>query len=300
MTIDKAQKGALLALTGALFWGIMGIASQYLMQDKEIPAWWIMNMRMITAGPILLLADAKSHRDDFFAPWEKEKSALHLIFFAFVTLLSVQYIYLMAVYYINAAIATVFIGTEPIIILLWVCLRQRRRPKGYEALCCAASALGVALIATHGDFTSLSISTMGLIFGFLLAISGAIYTAQPEYLMRNYRPANVVGWGLFLSGVAMLPFVQPWNLPAGVDMSVWLVLVYMIVCGTALAFWMFLSSLQYIKPHIASIYEMMEPLSAVVLSLLVFDIVFGIPEVLGSILILAPVIILAVKKEAGE
>ena len=48
------SKGAFLAITGSLLWGIMGVACQYLLQDKGISAIWLVNMRMFFAGIILL------------------------------------------------------------------------------------------------------------------------------------------------------------------------------------------------------------------------------------------------------
>lgn len=292
------HKGAVLALSGSLLWGIMGIACQYLMQDRHIPVWWLMCMRMIFAGGLLLVVDRLIYRSDMLAPWRQRGSAVQMVIFTYVTLLCVQFAYLQAVQHINAATATVFIGGEPIVILLWVYLRRWQLPKGFELACCISTGIGVALIATHGDFGSLAISPEGLMWGLSLPLAGAVYTAQPSSLMRRFRPSCVVGWGLFLCGITLMPFVQPWNVPEGMDLQAALVLVYTIVFGTAIAFWLFLSSLRFIRPHIASVYEMLEPLSAVILSIALFDIIFGWPELLGSVLILAPVVLLALKKES--
>ena len=63
------SRGAFLAITGSLLWGIMGVACQYLLQDKGISAIWLVNMRMFFAGIILLLADYFIYRKDFLAVW---------------------------------------------------------------------------------------------------------------------------------------------------------------------------------------------------------------------------------------
>lgn len=293
----QTGRGLWLASLGALLWGGMGIACQYLLQDRGVPGWWLMSVRMLLAGALLLGVDYHRHGRDFFAPWQSGRSCAELLIFTFITLLGVQYAYMQSVYYINAATATVFIGAEPMVLVLWVCLRERRRPSLFELCCCFSVALGVLLMATRGDLTSLAIGKDGLLWGGILMLMGTVYTAQPAYLMQHFRPANVVGWGLLTGGLVTAPWLRPWQVPLDLDLPALLALGYVVVLGTAVAFWSFLSSLQYLKPHIAGVIEMLEPLSAVLLSLAFFDIVFGLPEFAGSVLILAPVAALAVRKE---
>ena len=291
------SRGAFLAITGSLLWGIMGVACQYLLQDKGISAIWLVNMRMFFAGIILLLADFFIYRKDFLAVWSGSKNITQMLIFSFITIMSVQLLYLLSVQNMNVAMATVFVSLAPIMTLLWVCIRARKLPKRFEAVCCTSAVLGSIIMATHGEFTSLSVSGIGILYGITLPFAGVIYTIQPAYLMKKYRPSNVTGWGLFIGGCALLPFIEPWNVPSDLDVYAWSAIIYTIVFGTAIAFWTFLASLKYLEPHIAGIYELLEPLSAIILGVWLLDVIFEVPEWIGTTLIMVPVIYLSLYRK---
>ena len=105
----------------------------------------------------------------------------------------------------------------------------------------------------------------------------------------------MTGWGLLLTGSVLLPIVQPWTITETVEMDTFTILnvVYTVLFGTAIAFWTFLASLQYIKPQIAAIYELVEPVSAILLSVWLLDVLYQMPEFLGTMMILCPVLYLS-------
>lgn len=294
--LSNGKKGAILAISGSILWGIMGAVCQHLLQGKGVSALWLVNMRMFFAGMLLLLMDYAIYRKDFFAVWRGTKNVVQMLVFSFVTIMAVQFTYLSAVNHMNAAMATVFVSLAPIATIMWVCIREHHLPFFSELICCLMAVLGAVIMATHGDFTSLAVSETGLWWGLALPFAGVVYTCQPGYLMQNYRPSNVTGWGLFLGGLVLLPLVRPWEMTVEPDMDLVLSTAYTIVFGTAVAFWTFLASLQYIKPHIAAIYELVEPLSAILLSVWLLGVLFEGPEMLGTAMIIAPVIYLSLWK----
>ena len=295
LDVSPGKKGAILAITGSILWGIMGVTCQYLVQNKGLPAMWVVTIRMFFAGVVLLLADFFIYKKNFFAPWKGRKNVIQMLIFSFITLMWVQYVYLSAVRHMNAAMATVFVSLAPIATILWMSLRSKSVPKFYEILCCISAVTGAVVMATHGDMTTLSVSEEGIIYGIMLPIFGVIYTVQPGYLMKNFRPSNVTGWGLLLAGFVLLPIVQPWTITETVEMDTFTILnvVYTVLFGTAIAFWTFLASLQYIKPQIAAIYELVEPVSAILLSVWLLDVLYQMPEFLGTMMILCPVLYLS-------
>lgn len=294
--LSDGKKGAVLALSGSILWGIMGAVCQHLLQGKGVSALWLVNMRMFFAGILLLLMDYAIYRKAFFEVWYGTRNVVQMLVFSFVTIMAVQFTYLSAVDYMNAAMATVFVSLAPIATIIWVCIREHHLPFLSEFICCLMAVLGAVIMATHGDFTSLAVSETGLLWGLALPFAGVVYTCQPAYLMKNYRPSNVTGWGLFLGGLVLLPLIRPWELPVEPDMDLLVSTAYTIVFGTAIAFWTFLASLQYIKPHIAAIYELVEPLSAILLSVWLLGVLFEGPEMLGTAMIIAPVIYLSLGK----
>lgn len=293
LNLSPEKKGAVLALTGSVLWGIMGVTSQYLLQNKGFSSIWVVNIRMFFAGIVLLLSDYFMYKKDFFAVWHGRKNILQMLVFSFITIMWVQYAYLTSVEYMNAAMATVFVSLAPIATILWMALRSRRLPQLHEAICCISAVTGAAVMATHGDMTTLSVSEEGLIWGIMLPIAGVVYTVQPGYLMKSFRPSNVIGWGLLLGGTLLLPIVQPWTTDIEMDAFTVFNVAYTVLGGTAIAFWTFLASLQYIKPHIAAIYELIEPVSAILLSVWLLGVVYELPEFIGTVMILCPVVYLS-------
>lgn len=99
-------------------------------------------------------------------------------------MLGTQYTYFSAIQYSNAAIATVLTYFGPTLVLIFMCLKERRKPLKYEIVSILLSSFGVFLLATHGDVTSLQISFKALVWGLLSALSVVIYTVQPEKLLK--------------------------------------------------------------------------------------------------------------------
>ena len=72
-----------------------------------------------------------------------------------------------------------------------------------------------------------------------------------------------------------------------------MIFFYVILFGSVLAFWFYLGSTKYIQPGEAGVLASVEPLTAIVLSVLLLGSSFGWLDFLGSACILLTVFILA-------
>src|SRR5699024_12133102 len=77
----------------------------------------------------------------------------------------VQYTFMVAIGYGNAAIATVLQCTGPIYIILYAVMKKYRPWTKTEAFIIGAMIIGVTLIATNGNLTNLAVSPVALMFG---------------------------------------------------------------------------------------------------------------------------------------
>jgi drug/metabolite transporter (DMT)-like permease len=75
------------------------------------------------------------------------------------------------------------------------------------------------------------------------------------------------------------------------------VLGFTIVFGTTLAFWMFIKSLEYLEAKETILLGTVEPLTAVVSSVIWLNLSFGFWQVVGMILILILVVYLSLAKK---
>ena len=71
-------------------------------------------------------------------------------------------------------------------ILVYLCIRNRRRPKIYEVVALFCSMFGTFILATHGNPSELAILPQALFWGMVAAAALVVYTLQPAYLMKKY------------------------------------------------------------------------------------------------------------------
>lgn len=85
--------------------------------------------------------------------------------------------------------------------------------------------------------------------------------------------------------------VQDWSL------ITMLVLAFTILFGTTIAFWMFIKSLEYLEAKETTLLGTVEPLTAVVSSVIWLNLPFGLLQVVGMILILLMVVYLSLARK---
>ena len=290
--MNPSKKGILLVTLGALLWGGSGVAAQFLLQQRGFCTEWLVMMRMVLAGLLLLLLDASKNRGDIFSLWRNQLAAKQLLFFSIFGMLGVQYTYFSSIHHGNAAASSVLQYLMPIIVVLWLALKSRSLPSLHETCCVLLAFVGTFLIVTHGSLATLAIPPIALFWGVASAFCAAIYTIQPKWLLDNFRSPLVIGWAMLLGGLLLTPFSAPWRFVGVLDGAAVAVFIYVVLFGTVIAFWSYLESLKYIKPSVVGIMSSIEPLSAVLLSTLLLTIPFGLCESIGVFLILASVALL--------
>ena len=297
MTLSNRLKGIILAVGGSIFWGGSGVAAQFLLQDRGMTADYLTAIRTLTAGLILLLIDRFVYGNNITNIWRDKVSRYRLLFFGIFGMMAVQYTYFAAIAYSNAPTGTIIQYLMPVMILLWIALRERKLPQPGQVFCAILAILGTALLVTHGSLTTLSISEKALFWGILSALAAACYTVSPRWLLMRWPSAQVVGWAMLIGGAAISLIYPPLSYPGILDRDAILSLAYICILGTAIAFWAYVSSTKYILPQEASILNAMEPLASIVFSVLLLDVLFQLPEITGTILIILPVLYITTRKD---
>lgn len=296
MTLSNRLKGIILAVGGSIFWGGSGVAAQFLLQDRGMTADYLTAIRTITAGLILLLIDRFVYSNNITNIWRDKASRYRLLFFGICGMMAVQYTYFAAIAYSNAPTGTIIQYLMPVVILLWIALRERKLPQLGQVICAILAILGTALLVTHGSLTTLSISEKALFWGILSALAAACYTVSPRWLLMRWPSAQVVGWAMLIGGATISLIYPPLSYPGTLDRDAILSLAYICILGTAISFWTYVSSTKYILPQEASILNAMEPLASIVFSVLLLDVLFQLPEIAGTILIILPILYITTRK----
>ena len=285
--------GMLSTFVGGTLWGINGVMGNYLFLNKNVTTPWLIPYRLILAGFLLLGYLYYKKGSKIFDILKNPKDLLQIVLFGFIGMLGTQYTYFSAIQFSNAAIATVLTYFGPTLVLIYMCLREKRKPLKYEIVSICLSSFGVFLLATHGDITSLQISFKALVWGILSALSVVFYTVQPESLLKKYGASIVVAWGMMIGGIFITFVTKPWNISVTFDFVTFLVLMLIIVFGTIIAFILYLTGVNIIGPTKASIIACIEPVAATICAILFLGVTFDFLDLIGFICIISTIFIVA-------
>ncbi|EKA92860.1 DMT family transporter [Fusobacterium periodonticum] len=285
--------GMLSTFVGGTLWGINGVMGNYLFLNKNVTTPWLIPYRLILAGFLLLGYLYYKKGSKIFDVLKNPKDLFQIVLFGFIGMLGTQYTYFSAIQFSNAAIATVLTYFGPTLVLIYMCLREKRKPLKYEIVSICLSSFGVFLLATHGDITSLQISFKALFWGILSALSVVFYTVQPESLLKKYGASIVVAWGMMIGGIFIAFVTKPWNINVTFDFITFLVLMLIIVFGTIIAFILYLTGVNIIGPTKASIIACIEPVAATICAILFLGVTFDFLDVIGFLCIISTIFIVA-------
>ena len=290
-------KGLFLVTSGALLWGVSGTVAQYLFQDENFTPEWLVVMRMLLSGILLLIIGVIKGDKNIFGIWKRKDNAIRLILFGLLGMLGVQYTYFAAINHGNAATATILQYLSPIIITFYMCIHNKKLPTSKQMICVTMAMIGTFLIITKGNMNSLSISKLAVFWGIVSAFASALYTLQPVKLIKEYGSICTVGWGMLIGGTALSFINSPFNCSGNWSFKSISAVVFVVIFGTLIAFSCYLESLKYIEPYEASILGCVEPLSAALLSIMFLNVTFSIVQWLGTILIITTISVLSIMKE---
>lgn len=290
-------KGFTLAIFAAILWGVSGTFGQFLFQQRGINVEWLITVRMLFSGFILLFISIIGRNKDLWRIWNNKKDAIQLLLFSITGMLAVQYTYFAAIKHSNAATATVLQYAGPVLIAIYLAIKYRRLPKTMEFVAIALAVLGAFLLVTHGDINNLIISRLALFLGLASAVALAIYTLQPISLLNKYSSIIVIGWGMFLGGLAFAFVKSPWSIEGTWDLYTYNYVGFIIILGTLIPFYAYLTAVKLIGGQKASLLASAEPLSATVMAVLWLNVPFTLIDWIGSICIISTVFLLSIKSK---
>lgn len=286
-------KGIILVLIGAILWGTSGTVAQFLFQKQGFSAEWLVVIRLLVSGVLLLLFAYQKEGSKVWGVWKERGSIFQIILFGICGMLAVQYTYFAAIQHGNAATATVLQYMGPVIITCYLAIVSKRLPSVMEISAVALAVVGTYLLVTGGSVRTLSISGWAVFWGISSAFALAFYTLQPIRLLKKWGSMIVVGWGMLIGGVGFSFIHPPWKFEGEWSLPAYFAVVFVVIFGTLVAFYCYLESLRYISATETSLLACAEPLSAAFLSVIWLHVAFGAGEWIGTFFILTTIVILA-------
>ena len=282
-----------MTLFAGIAWGMSGASGQYLMAHG-MGVLALTDLRLIVSGTLLLLMSSLFNRDQLRAFFKEKSNYVKIVIFAFVGLLN-QFSYLQAIALSNAGTATVLQYLCPVIILVYICLKNRTAPTASEVTSIVLAMAGTFLIATHGQWNQLSVTPLGLFWGIFSAFTYAIYIMLPIKLIQTYGSLTVIGVGMVIAGVILFPMSGLTTLQLEYGVDILAALTGIILIGTVISYTMFLKGTSYIGPVKSSLIAAVEPISAVFFAFLIMNEHFYGIDFVGMAMILGAVVLISVR-----
>ncbi|MBR6543024.1 MAG: EamA family transporter [Anaerotignum sp.] len=292
---NKVLMGSIFCIVAACFWGISGAAGQYLFNFTGVTPEWVVSTRTIAVG-IMMLTFLQLTRGSVFEIWANKEDRKGIIIFTLGGMLFMQYGYFAAIKYCNAATATVLQYTAPVMIVVYLAVKNRKLPTMVETIAVIGCLVGTILLATHGDMNNLSLSPQALFWGLLSAVALAFYTIYPTRLLMKYDTMLLIGWSMLIGSVVM-HFVHPsWEYAANWDLTGILCMVFIVLFGTMTPYLLFLNGVKYIGPTKSSLYASAEPLASTIVSVVWLKVGLELIDYVGFICIVVAVLMLSLIK----
>ena len=291
--MDRNRKiGMGMVLLGASLWGSSSNCMEYLMTHQHFTWQAILFARMVLTG-LFFLAFCFYKKEPLLAPLRKDPWLM--LKFTVLGMFVMQVPFVKAIYYSNAATATVLQYLMPAILLVMSLWKAKRGPRRREVVAVGLAILGTALIATRGQGAALAVSPETLFWGILGAFGMAWYTLYAAELLQRYSCFLIIGWGSLGNALLLELLVHPNVQGAVFNFDTLWSFGVLFVLGTLVAYTVYLESTRYIPASETGTLAAFEPLSAYFFSILFLENHIGVAESIGALCIITMVVLLARK-----
>lgn len=293
------RRGLFLVITGAIFWGIGGAVSKKLFEQYAIDINWLVTIRLLIAGFLLLSVQyCGKDSSQITGVWKNRKTSLQLMIFGIIGMLAVQYTYMASINHGNAAVATLLQYLAPVMIIIYLILRKHSVLTKRDLVTVCFALIGSFFLLTNGSVYQLSVPIPSIVWGILSALALAFYTLYAVPLLKQFDSLVIVGWAMIIGGFALSFFHPPWQMDfKSLTLEAYLYLVFVIIFGTMIAFWFYIESLQSLSPKESSLLGSVEPLSAVLTTVIWLKEPFGLFQWIGTVCIIGMIFLLALNKK---
>ncbi len=285
-------RGTVLVVLSAVFWATSSACGQYLMNIRGVPAEWLASTRILASGAILTVIGLIKNRGAARELFKKPRDLLTVFMYGTAGLMMAQFAFLKATKASNSATATVLQYLGPILIVIFVCVKNLKLPTVTEAISIALAVIGVFLLATHGNPTELAISKEALLFGLLAALGMVFYSILPVNVAPRYGSVTVSGIGMLAGGIVELFIARPWTYDVSLDFKGILAWCAVTVVGTAIGYTIYAQGVSDIGSVKAGTIASIEPVVSTLYTLamgtrLVIPDFAGIAAIIATIFILS-------------
>ena len=283
--------GLLFVMLAALTWGTVGVTTKTLYGLAGTTPLSVGFFRLALAVPALWLGCwCLLGRRMFQVPW---RDAAMMTLLGFMTALY-QVCYFSAIAWVGVAVATLItLCTAPVMVAVLAAslTAERLTAPGWLALGGALAGTSM-LIAGQAASEVHGATGSGVGLALISALGYAIVMLVSRTLAGRYHPLQPVAIGFSVGALLLLLGALATGLVVHYPWEGWVLLGYLGVVPTALAYGIFLAGLRYTSATTASIATLLEPLTSTILAWLLFDEQLSTVGCLGMLLLCSALILL--------
>ena len=229
------------------------------------------------------------------------KNALRLIISGLI--LGANWAFLFEAYkHTSIAVATISYYVAPVILAVLSALFLKERPALRKLVCIGVSIIGVAMVS--GIFTggaNGADTMLGVKFGLAAAASYAVLTVINKTI-KDIPPLNATLIQLVAACGVLLPYSLVSGEFSGLSVNAFaaVLLIILGVLHTGIAFWFYFSSIRGINAQTVAVLSYIDPLTAILLSVLILHETMDVWQVMGAILIIGSTFLSEVAGKIGK
>jgi drug/metabolite transporter (DMT)-like permease len=224
-----------------------------------------------------------------------KKEILPLIGYGFFGVAMTQFLYFVAIRRIEVGVALIIEYTAPILVALYVRFVMKKEVSARVWFSLLLALIGLSLITQI--WTGSKLDPFGVLCAFGAAIALAIYFIGGEPLASKRDPISL-GVGAIFWMIVQPWWTLPWEklndqvaLPHNLgSVALGLLVIYIIIFGTVVPFWLYFIAFKYLDSKKAAIFGLLEPVGASVVALFLLGETFIGLQILGGLLVLIGVI----------
>lgn len=277
--------GMLFTIGGGICWGISGSIGQYLFQYEGMNSRWLVPVRLGIAGVLMIVFCISRYGLLTFDPWRDTKDRKDLLIYGCFGVSLCQFFYFTTIMLSNAAMGTILQDLAPIFVLIYSCIKNRRRPTAKEVVSIQLAIIGVLLISTHGNINNLKSSFTAILTGILSAIGVMVYNVAPLNLMKKYPVFILQSWAFLLGGIGFSLLFKPWSFHYKPTLMGWAGILAVVIIGNIIAYPLYVFGVHLIGPEKGVLYGFSEPISAAIIGILLFRSPFTGVDALGFLMV---------------
>lgn len=300
--MQRDGRGYLLVLSAAVAWSTSGLLIRWIAAGSNVSALALAFWRDLATAGCLLLGLA------LFRPGWLRVERRDLPWLAALGVVSVglfHTLWNLSILNIGYAAATVLLYASPAFVALMARLIWGEPLTRFKVVAMAMTFAGCVLVAGREELAAVDLTAGGLILGLATAMAYGSFSLFGRQVAPRYSPWTILAYGFGFGALALLPFQfaatlsgtrPPWPVP----LETWIWFACLVLFASILPFGLYLVALRRLPVSVASIVAASEVAFGSFIGYLVFGEVLSRWQILGALLVVAGVVLIAVRDNGQQ